>query len=146
MGSQYQKVKMKSILLFLFALLISISTIEAQRGRGTSAVFKIKSGRWARISNVPKQCCNKKRVITKTTLMQASSNDCQMLCPMLKVLKGCDFMCHFHLCYTSAAYGGTEAACRTQCDAVTDAPEVNGTDTGIGIEGIFSSKYYALKV
>merc|ERR1711915_244408 len=141
MGSQYQKVKMKSILLFLFALLITISTIEAQRGR--SAVFKIGSGRWARISNVPKQCCNKKRVITKTSLMQASASSCQMLCPLLKTLKGCDFMCHWHLCYTSPDYGGTEAACRTQCPAQTDAPD--GGDGEVGIDTIFGSLKSALK-
>merc|ERR1712126_218143 len=117
MGSQYQKVKMKSILFFLFALLITISTIEAQRGR--SAVIKIRSGRWARIKNFQSNV-NKKRVITAKTLMQASSNQCQMLCPLLKTLKGCDFMCHFHLCYTSPDYGGTEAACRTQCPTQTD--------------------------
>merc|ERR1712126_752173 len=141
MGSQHQKGKMKSIF-FLFALLITISTFEAQRGR--SAVYKIGSGRWARISNVPKQCCNKKRVITNKTLMQASTSSCQMLCPLLKTLKGCDFMCHWHLCYTSPDYGGTEAACRTQCPTQTDAPD--GTDIiGSGIEGIFGSMKLALK-
>merc|ERR1712126_268027 len=140
MGSQYQKVKMKSIF-FLFALLITISTIEAQRGR--SAVIKIRSGRWARIRNVPKQCCNKKRVINAKTLMQASSKQCQILCPLLKTLKGCDFMCHFHLCYTSPDYGGTEAACRTQCPTQTDAPE--GGDGEVGIDSIFGSLKSALK-
>merc|ERR1711915_247317 len=141
MGIIVSKVKMKSILFILFALLITISTIEAQRGRGRSAVYKIGSGRWARIRNVPKQCCNKKRVITNKTLMQASSNQCQMLCPLLKVLKGCDFLCHFHLCYTSPDYGGTEAACRTQCPSQTDAPE---EVIGSGIEGIFGSYKSAL--
>merc|ERR1712126_585057 len=143
MGSQYQKVKMKNIF-FLFALLITISTIEAQRGRGGSAVYKFGSGRWARISNVPKQCCNKKRVITNKTLMQASSNDCQILCPLLKTLKGCDFMCHFHLCYTSPDYGGTEAAYRTQCPTQTDAPD-SGDGDGVGIDTIFGSLKSALK-
>merc|ERR1712126_275444 len=140
MGSQYQKVKMKSIF-FLFALLITISTIEAQKGR--SAVYKIGSGRWARISNVPKQCCDKKRVITNKTLMQASTSSCQMLCPLLKTLKGCDFMCHWHLCYTSPDYGGTEAACRTQCPTQTDAPD--GGDGEVGIDTIFGSLKSALK-
>merc|ERR1711955_96867 len=140
MGSQYQKVKMKSILFFLFALLITISTIEAQRGR--SAVINAGPGGWAKIRNVPKQCCNKKRVITAKTLMQASTSSCQMLCPLLKTLKGCDFMCHFHLCYTSPDYGGTEAACRTQCPTQTDAPE--GPD-GPGIDTIFGSLKSALK-
>merc|ERR1712126_465096 len=140
MGSQYQKVKMKSIF-FLFTLLITISTIEAQRGR--SAVYKIGSGRWARISNVPKQCCDKKRVITNKTLMQASTSSCQMLCPLLKTLKGCDFMCHWHLCYTSPDYGGTEAACRTQCPTQTDAPD--GGDGEVGIDTIFGSLKSALK-
>ena len=139
---------MKSILFFLFALLIIISTTDTRNGRGRKgnyAVFKVASKKWARIRNTPRQCCNRKREITTKTLLSAAPT-CDMLCPLLKVLKGCDFMCHFHLCYTSATYGGTEAACRTQCPAVTDAPDVEGTDTGIGIEGIFSSKKYALKV
>merc|ERR1712126_211991 len=96
-----KKVKMKSIIFFLFALVIVISTIDAKRlkGRTTTAWLKVKEKRWAKIRNTPSKCCNKKGLITAKTFYQSAAGQCDMLCPLLKTLKGCEFMCHFHLCY-----------------------------------------------
>merc|ERR1712126_491727 len=137
MGPLYQKkVRMKSIIFFLFALLIVYSTIDAKRikGRTRTAWLKVKDKRWA-ISKTPSKCCNKKGLITAKTFYQSAAGQCDMLCPLLKTLKGCEFMCHFHLCYM--AYGGSQDQCNVQCPTTTEGPDTTGE--GPEIEGIFDA-------
>ena len=69
--------------------------------------------KWAKIGNTPSKCCNKKGIITKRTFYKSAAGQCDLLCPLLKTLKGCEFMCHFHLCFT--AFGGSQDQCNAQC-------------------------------
>merc|ERR1712243_226958 len=103
MGDCIKKVKMKSSIFFLFALLIVFSTIDSKRikGRTTTAWLKVKDKRWAKIRNTPSKCCNKKGLITAKTFYQSAAGQCDMLCPLLKTLKGCEFMCSL----SSVLYG-----------------------------------------
>ena len=111
-----QKVKMKGIPYFLFALLVIFSTTNANSpSRLPRRTCNIKyKGVATKVHNVPKKCCSKNgKLNMKMSNVGTRSSICEpYVCPLLMMLKGCNFMCNFYKCNLN--YGG-EANCRDLC-------------------------------
>merc|ERR1712025_744462 len=111
-----QKVKMKGIPYFLFALLVIFSTTNANSpSRIPRRTCNIKyKGVATKVHNVPKKCCSKNgKLNMKMSNVGTRSSICEpYVCPLLMMLKGCNFMCNFYKCNLN--YGG-EANCRDLC-------------------------------
>merc|ERR1712126_363636 len=124
MGPLFEEVTMKSILYFAFVLLTILSTTEAMRGAPPSTDRQaaiLPGARWKipnkLVSKIPKKCLNKNGKFSYAKLMNKTSlRDCQVVCHVLKMLKGCDFMCHFHYC--ANVYGGGDK-CMGNCEKPT---------------------------
>merc|ERR1711915_925725 len=113
----HSKVKMKTLIIFTFVLLASFATIDAQcRGRYEGKVYKFK--------RVSRSCCKKNGLLTVAKpsrrgrsvdfdLDVRQAAKCSAVCPLLKALKGCPFMCHFDMC---------QDKCQTECPPTTVAP------------------------
>ena len=80
--------KMKGVLIFLFALLAIFLTVEGQ-SRKIVASLKIGRKTW-------------------------TTSEAPVLCPFLRALKGCDFICHLHLC--NHAPISEHGLCKTKCE------------------------------
>ena len=118
---------MKGVPFFLFVLLVIISTIDAQKNRRGKIIGKVRArGKIYKIRNTPPTCCNKRGWLKPLKSLSKSVSECQILCPLFKALKGCDFMCHWYLCNrdTNGDYG----QCVTQCKATPDPVDVETTD------------------
>merc|ERR1712121_529562 len=116
----HSKVKMKTLIIFTFVLLTLFATIDAQcRGKYQGKVYKFKK--------VPRSCCKKNGMMTVARKGKPSRRGrsldfdldvrqaakCSAVCPLLKALKGCPFMCHFYMC---------QDKCQTECPPTTVAP------------------------
>merc|ERR1711915_682781 len=93
MGPLFQEVTMKSILYFAIVLLTILSTTEAMRGapQSTDRKAAVLPGKGARVKipHIPKKCLNKNGKFSYAKLMNKTSlRDCQVVCHVLKMLKG----------------------------------------------------------
>ena len=110
--------EMKGVLMFLFASLAIFSTIEAQSGKNYKRPCKLrhsKTGKTWTIYNTPDGCCNRRGYLSYK-MLTSSYPECQILCPFLRALKGCNFMCHWTLCNHDA--NGDYDQCKTKCEAM----------------------------
>merc|ERR1712133_271717 len=126
------KLKMKGVPFFLFVLLVIISTIDAQKNRG-KIVGKIKArGKIWKVRNTPAKCCNKRGWLNNPRSLSKSVSECQILCPLFKALKGCDFMCHWYLCNrdTNGDYG----QCKTKCESEPNPVEPNDSSEVLDLD------------
>merc|ERR1712227_831794 len=113
----HSKVKMKTLIIFTLVLLTLFATIDAQcRGKYEGKVYKFKK--------VPRSCCKKNGMMTVARRGKSSHHGrsvdfdldvrqaakCSAVCPLLKALKGCKFMCHFDMC---------QDKCQTECPPTT---------------------------
>merc|ERR1712121_265911 len=116
----HSKVKMRTLIIFTFVLLTLFATIDGQcRGKYQGKVYKFK--------RVSRSCCKKNGLLTVAKKGKSSRRGrsvdfdldvrqaakCSAVCPLLKALKGCDFMCHFYMC---------QDKCQTECPPTTVAP------------------------
>merc|ERR1711868_181663 len=133
----HSKVKMKTLIIFTLVLLTLFATIDAQcRGKYEGKVYKFKK--------VPRSCCKKNGMMTVARKGKSSRRGrsvdfdldvrqaakCSEVWPLLKALKGCDFMCHFYMC---------QDKCQSECPTTTVAagPPTTGdtatpTDPALG--------------
>merc|ERR1712227_426325 len=118
---------MKIGLYLTFIFLVTFSTINA--GSKLKSFLKIPpkavtrtcsckiKGVQYKIRNVPTQCCSRNGRIKWNTKSKLRSGYCQAaFCPLLKALKGCNFMCNFYLCNQNK---GGEAKCKKCCNKPT---------------------------
>merc|ERR550517_340598 len=116
---------MRSVVIFALVLLAIIATIDAQcKGKYKGKVYKLKK--------VPRSCCQKngRLSVSKSgkpsrwgrSLVVRQATKCDAVCPILKALKGCDFMCHWNIC---------QDKCQQECPSVptTAPPSVGSTDS-----------------
>ena len=107
---------MKGALIFLLASLAIFSTIEAQSAKNYTGLCKIRArGKTWTIHNTPDGCCNRRGYLSSKMLTRSES-ECQILCPFLKALKGCHFMCHWKLCNRDT--NGDYDQCKTKCETM----------------------------
>merc|ERR1712126_525954 len=114
---------MKIGLYFTFIFLVTFSTINAgsklksrpkisPKAVTRTCSCKIKGVQY-KIRNVPTKCCSNGRI----KWIKSISGYCQSeFCPLLKALKGCNFMCNFYLCNQNK---GGEAKCKKSCNKAT---------------------------
>merc|ERR1712133_231815 len=134
MGPLFEEVAMKSFLYFAFVLLTISSATEAMRGAPPSTDRQsaiLPGARWKipnkLVSKIPKKCLNKNGKFSYAKLMNKTSlRDCQVVCHVLKMLKGCEFMCHFHYC--ANVYGGGDK-CTAKCEKPTTTTTTTSTST-----------------
>ena len=116
-----QKVKMKGIPYFLFALLVIFSTTDARPESETilprrTCNLKYNKGDAIKVYNVPKNCCPKNGKLNMNdmgTRYPMPNSICGLYyCPVLMMLKGCKYMCNFYKCNQN--YGG-EKICKQLC-------------------------------
>merc|ERR1712133_129131 len=117
------QLKMKIGLYFTFIFLVTFSTINAgsklksrtkipPKAVTHTCSCKIKGVQY-KIRNVPTKCCSNGRI----KWIKSISGYCQSeFCPLLKALKGCNFMCNFYLCNQNK---GGEAKCKKSCNKPT---------------------------
>merc|ERR1712227_19155 len=118
---------MKIGLYLTFIFLVTFSTINA--GSKLKSFLKIPpkavtrtcsckiKGVQYKIRNVPTQCCSRNGRIKWNTKSKLRAGYCQAaFCPLLKALKGCNFMCNFYLCNQNK---GGEAKCKKCCNKPT---------------------------
>ena len=107
---------MNHILSFAVAFLTTFSTINAVSLKvefepySTMAMNDARTGsrlctynihgQTLKIPNVPRQCCNRDGRLYNNVMSRSGygQSECQMVCPILKALKGCSFTCEFHIC------------------------------------------------
>merc|ERR1712133_265924 len=117
------QLNMKIGLYFTFIFLVTFSTINAgsklksrpkisPKAVTRTCSCKIKGVQY-KIRNVPNKCCSNGR-IQWNIKSKTRSGYCQAeFCPLLKALKGCNFMCNFYLCNQNK---GGEAKCKKSCN------------------------------
>ena len=109
--------EMKGVLMFLFASLAIFSTIEAQSGKNYKRPCKLrhsKTGKTWTIYNTPDGCCDRRGY--KTFKMLTRSSECEFLCPAIRALKGCEFMCRWPTCNRDT--NGDYDQCETKCETM----------------------------
>ena len=116
---------MRSILFFAIALLIICSTIQGQRGRKVKTCTLKYRGKITKIPKIPRNCCSAK----KRGKRQSSASKCAAYCPIIRGLKGCEFMCHFDHC---------KDKCQAECGGgpnpgPTPGPTDDSTTEGSGV-------------
>merc|ERR1719282_1159 len=129
------KLEMKGVPFLLFLLLVIISTIDAQKNsRKIIAKVRVKGKLW-KVRNTPATCCKKRGRgywIKTPQSLSKSVSECQILCPLFKALKGCDFMCHWYLCNrdTNGDYG----QCKTKCESEQSTIDTTGDGDVIDLD------------
>ena len=135
---------MKGALTFLFVSLALFSSIKAQSR--ITCLFKSGGKTWT-IRNTPATCCKRGRFmnewpqpknehkndtfIVSPKISTRSVSRCQILCPLLKALKGCDYMCQWYLCNRDT--NGDHCQCKTICEK-KPVPPVKCGDTEIDLD------------
>ena len=98
--------------MFLFVSLAMFSKIEAQSRKTDAKHCKIRTrGKTWTIYNTPDGCCNRRGYISFRSV-----SECQILCPLLNALRGCEFMCHWYLCNRNT--NGDYDQCVTKCETM----------------------------
>ena len=123
--------KMKGALIFLFVSLAIFSTIEAQKGSesGKTTCLVKSGGKTWTVRNTPTACCNRRGYLRFKD--RSSFSECQILCPLFKALKGCNYMCHWYLCNRDT--DGDHCQCKTLCEKKT-VPPVKCGETEIDLD------------
>ena len=139
---------MKGALTFLFVSLALFSSIKAQSR--ITCLFKSGGKTWT-IRNTPATCCMKRFLwpppknehkndslmeginckIKSPKILRRSVSDCQIFCPLLKALKGCDYMCQWYLCNRDT--NGDHCRCKTICEKKL-VPPVKCGETEIDLD------------
>ena len=121
--------KMKGALIFLFVSLAIFSTIEAQEeSRKTTCLLKSRGKTWT-VRNTPARCCNRRGYLSFKRGFSFSG--CQILCPLFKALRGCDYMCHWPMCSLDTDHDHCQ--CKTLCEKKT-VPSVECGETEIDLD------------
>ena len=138
--------KMNGVLTFFIVSLAISSSIEAKSRRVINCLFKSGGKTWT-IRNTPAKCCKRKRFmnewpppknehkndtfIVSPKISTRSVSECQIFCPLLKALKGCDYICHWYLCNRDT--NGDHCQCKAICEK-KPVPPVKCGDTEIDLD------------
>ena len=107
--------EMKGVLIFSFVSLAIFSSIEAQSRKIDAKLCKIRAkGKVWTLYNTPDGCCDRRGY--KTFKMLTRSSECEFLCPAIRALKGCEFMCRWPTCNRDT--NGDNDQCKTKCEAM----------------------------
>ena len=111
---------MKGALIFLLASLAIFSTIEAQSRKIYGKFCKLRArGKTWTMYNAPDGCCNRRGYLIPETLT-GSVPKCLIVCPALRALKGCEFMCRWPMCNRDT--NGDYDQCKTKCETMPLPP------------------------
>merc|ERR1712126_668385 len=129
---------MKIGLYFTFIFLVTFTTINA--GSKLKSFLKIPpkavtrtcsckiKGVQYKIRNVPTKCCSNGRIKWNIKSKKRSGYCQESFCPLLKALKGCNFMCNFYLCNQNK---GGEAKCKKSCKKPTSTKGLTMTTSTV---------------